>query len=425
MNYSSHDEQNLLPAKSEQDIDQINAVFYGRCPYPWRAFRLDRILDSDFERVMLCQNIGDWSHSMIPRRASIWVAGCGTNQAVITALKFPQSTVVGSDVSRPSLNLCARTAEELSVKNLELREESLNQISYHEQFDYILCTGVIHHNSDPAMTLKRLSRALRPNGILELMVYNRFHRILPSAFQRAIRTLAGPTIDPGSSTEIRLATSLVKNFPIDCQMAAFLRVQTDSRPEELTDSLMQPIEYSYTVQSLCTLAKSCDLEILAPCTNLVDKVRDTTSWNVKFDSTELNQRYYDLDDLQRWQVTNLLLCERSPMLWFYLKRTNPDVRPKSERDVCSEFLEQRFLRSQARSLGHQLDDTGKYRPLPTTNLYPGPCRDTRLSKVLEEANGDIRMRDLLSRHRLSVSFPEVNEIRLRLTTSANPYLQSV
>jgi 2-polyprenyl-3-methyl-5-hydroxy-6-metoxy-1,4-benzoquinol methylase len=426
MNYHlTDDEQNSLQAKSEWDVDQANAVFYGRFPYPWRALRLQRNLDTDFERVMLCQSIGDWSHRIIPRHSNIWVAGCGTNQAIITALKFPESTILASDLSRPSLDLCARTADELSVTNLELREESLNQVSYHEQFDYILCTGVIHHNSDPAMTLNRLSHALRPHGILELMVYNRFHRILPSAFQKAIRILAGSTIDPGSSIEVRLATSLIKKFPGDCQMAAFLRLHADSRPEKVADAMMQPIEHSYTVQTVCALAKSCNLELLAPSLNLIDKARNTTSWNLIFDCDELNKRYYELDDLRRWQVTNLLLCERSPMLWFYLKRIDRDVPPTSERDVCHDFLERRFLKAHARSLCYQLDDTGNYRSVDTTSMYPSPCRDARLRKVVESANGYTSMRDLLLRDGLCVSFPEVNEIRLGLTTPANPYLKSI
>src|SRR5262249_21113199 len=159
------DEQNISSVTATQKVDRMNAEFYGKFPYPWRPFKLDRILDSDFSRKMLCQALGDWTHTIIPQRPEIWVAGCGTNQALITALNFPAARVVGSDISRPSLDLCTSAAQDLSVCNLDLHEESLNDCTYREAFDYILCTGVVHHNAQPAETLRRLARALRPGGV--------------------------------------------------------------------------------------------------------------------------------------------------------------------------------------------------------------------------------------------------------------------
>jgi 2-polyprenyl-3-methyl-5-hydroxy-6-metoxy-1,4-benzoquinol methylase len=79
----------------------------------------------------------------------------------------------------------------LKISNLELRQESLNDIEYKHKFDYIICTGVIHHNASPETALNTLAKALKPTGILELMVYNRYHRIETTAFQKAIRILAG------------------------------------------------------------------------------------------------------------------------------------------------------------------------------------------------------------------------------------------
>src|SRR5689334_7124119 len=99
------DEQNVSLAESGADVDGINAQFYGKYPFPPRAFRLERPLDPDFQRIMLCQDLGDWQHRTLPPRPAIWVAGCGTNQAVITALTFPRATVIGSDVSATSLDV--------------------------------------------------------------------------------------------------------------------------------------------------------------------------------------------------------------------------------------------------------------------------------------------------------------------------------
>jgi hypothetical protein len=102
------DDQNLSLVDQPATIDSVNERFYGQFPFPPRAYRLERSLDPDFQRTFLCQDIGDWTRTSIPARPSIWVAGCGTNQAVITALAFPNGRVVGSDVSPSSVDLASR-----------------------------------------------------------------------------------------------------------------------------------------------------------------------------------------------------------------------------------------------------------------------------------------------------------------------------
>ena len=160
------DEENRVLAESQDSVDGLLAKFYRRFPWPWQPIKFDYLEDTDFGMNMLNQDIGDYSHSTVPRNAKIWVAGCGTNQALHTALKFPNASVIGSDLSSKSLELCAKNAKELGVTNLEVREESLNHVPYYEEFDYVISTGVIHHNADPKVTLDKLSAALKPGGIM-------------------------------------------------------------------------------------------------------------------------------------------------------------------------------------------------------------------------------------------------------------------
>ena len=142
-------DDNFLQVEASNSVDQLNARFYGNFPYPWPPMKFVTLTDPYFETTMLNQNLGYWEDSVIPKNPKIWVAGCGTNQAVITALKFPEATVLGSDISTKSLDICSNTSTKLGISNLELKEESLNKITYKEKFDYIISTGVIHHNANP------------------------------------------------------------------------------------------------------------------------------------------------------------------------------------------------------------------------------------------------------------------------------------
>jgi SAM-dependent methyltransferase len=419
------DEDNIVLARSADDVDELNAQFYGRFPYPWRPAQFHYLLDPDFETVMLNQDVGDWQHRTIPRQPQIWVAGCGTNQAIFTALKFPKAAVIGSDLSVQSLELAARSARELQLTNLELRNESINQVDYVEQFDYVICTGVIHHNAQPQAVLKKLAGALKPTGILELMVYNHYHRIITTAFQKAIRTLSGNKSASGFELELTLVQRMIESFPVQNAVSALLHEHQGSPEAALADDLLQPVEQSYTVESLNCLANDCDLEILMPCINQFDRARRTFSWNMEFNDA-LVQEYLDvLPDISRWQAANLLLLDKSPLLWFYLQRSDSGRARKSEREICEEFLDTTFIRSTTRQGRYILGADGVYEPLSGTVEFPRTPSNQLLRRIVELADGITSMRQICRRLDIEPAFQKVNQARIELTTSTSPYLRAV
>ena len=419
------DDENLVLATAADDVDALNAQFYGRFPYPWRPAEFRYLLDPDFETVMLNQEIGDWEHRVVPRHPKIWVAGCGTNQAVFTALRFPNATIIGSDLSVQSLELATRSAQELKLANLELRNESLNQVSYAEQFDYVICTGVIHHNAQPPAVLEKLVRAMKPTGILELMVYNRYHRVMTTAFQKAIRILSGNTSASGFESEMTLAQRMMENFPAQNMMSVMLHGHRGSPEAALADSLLQPVEHSYTVESLDSMAASCGLEIVMPCINVYDKASKSYAWNMEFGDALVQEHFDALPDISRWQVANLLLLEKSPGIWFYLQRRDSGRERKTEQQVCEEFLNARFVRAATQQGRYVQGTDGTYELWPQTTPFPRPHPDPLMRKIIEAADGAISMREIFQRLDIEPTFQKVNASRLELTTAASPYLRAV
>ena len=319
MSAPATEQYQFVVTESADAVDKLNALFYGRFPYPWLPGKFDYLADPDFETVMINQSLGYWDRSAIPENPRIWVAGCGTNQAIFTALKFPKATIIGSDVSEQSLALCGESARQLGISNLELKKESINHVTYRDEFDYVICTGVIHHNADPAATLAKLAPALKENGILELMVYNRFHWIVPIAFQQAVSILADANRKAGFETELSITRTLVNELPRDTLVGMVVSGFKDAHESLLADGLIQPMLHSYTVELVDQMAASCDLEILVPYISQFDKAALKLSWNMEFKDPAVKEAYHALPDLRRWQVTNLLQLEKSPMLWFYLQ----------------------------------------------------------------------------------------------------------
>jgi 2-polyprenyl-3-methyl-5-hydroxy-6-metoxy-1,4-benzoquinol methylase len=416
------DEYNNCFAKDTDSVDAINEKFYGRFQFPQAPASFYASADPYFETIMLNQSVGSWNHSALPRKPKIWVAGCGTNQGIFTALRFPDATIVASDLSEPSLAKSAKIAQQLKVAHIEFRHESINNVPYRDEFDYVICTGVIHHNADPQVPLSKLAMALKPTGILELMVYNRYQRILTTAFQKAIRTLlTGADFDQ----ELQMARKVIGAIKVDSTMVRGLKLRLKDRSEvEFADSFLQPVEYSFTVESLESLCASCGLELIAPCINQFDSANGTFSWNLEFDDPEVSALYDSLSDANRWKISNHLMMEKSPMLWFYLQRSDSERPKKSEKEICQEFLEHSFVRSYTEQKHYFRTSEGCYVPSSRRRDYPGSHPDTLCNKILTEiaSHPNLTIRNIFERKGIKCSFSTVNSLRLCLTTNEFPYL---
>ncbi|HXQ35448.1 MAG TPA: class I SAM-dependent methyltransferase, partial [Anaerolineales bacterium] len=418
------DDNNLMLVESIASVDKLNAEFYGLFPYPWRAVKFDYLQDPFLETMLLNQDVGMWQHDRFPEKLAIWVAGCGTNQAVFTALRFPQARVMASDVSAVSLDICAGTAKQLGISNLELKQESINGVEYQNEFDYIISTGVIHHNADPQATLDKIAAALKPSGVLELMVYNRFHWTIPAAFQKATRILGRDGTALSFESDLELAKEIIGELSQETLIGVISKYR-DYSDAMLADELLQPVLHSYTVESLADMAASCGLEIILPCLNQFDKAERKISWNMEFQSARLREIYDSLPDLRRWQVTNLLLREKSPQLWFYLQHKNSTPERKSEKQVCEEFLDATFARAMTTQRGFIQGQDGNYRLLSKSISFPVLPPDPSVKKIFDAVDGRRPMKEIFTELNLETTFAAVNKARIMLATSAFPYLKVV
>jgi 2-polyprenyl-3-methyl-5-hydroxy-6-metoxy-1,4-benzoquinol methylase len=419
------DDENLILATSVDSVDALLAKFYGRFPLPWEAIKFEYVEDQEFEREMINQDLGDWNHQRIGKEPQVWIGGCGTNQALQTALRFRGGSVIGSDVSGKSLEICARNAQALQVTNLELREESINQATYKEQFDYVISTGVIHHNANPQGTLERLAQALKPEGVLELMVYNRFHRLVTSSFQKAIRIFGGERGSVDFDGDLLLARKIINSVAVNDVLKTTAVRFAGWDESDLADLVAQPVEHSYTVESLEEMAASCGLELIAPCLSMFVKAIGSFFWNLTFADEELQEQYDALPDSRRWQITNLLMHEHSPALWFYFQRKDAQHPKKPEKQICEEFLSTRFARTNAIQRSYLRSEDGQYRLSPSRVSYPLAAPHPLLRHVHDAVDGKKTMREVLSLLGIDATFDVVNRIRIMLTTSAFPYLRAL
>jgi len=184
----------------------------------------------------------------------VLVAGCGTSQAARHALRRPDSSVVGIDVSAASISHTEALKRKQGLANLELARLPVERAGeLGRSFDLIICTGVLHHLPDPAEGLAALRGVLAPRGAIHLMVYGTYGRAGVAMLQEYCRRLGVGTTDQ----EIRDLALTLTALPRSHPLARLLAESPDfQRKDALADALLNPQERTFSVPQLLDLIES-------------------------------------------------------------------------------------------------------------------------------------------------------------------------
>jgi SAM-dependent methyltransferase len=189
---------------------------------------------------------------------AILVAGCGTSQAARHALMEPDARVTAIDISETSLRHTRDLQQKHGLRNLHLHRLAIERTQeLGETFDEIVCTGVLHHLSDPDAGLRSLRAVLAVNGAMHIMVYAPYGRAGVTMMQDYCRLLGiGP-----HDQELRDLGATLQALPSDHPIAGVLRRAKDfSRPDALADALLNPRDRAYSVPQVYDWLERCGLK---------------------------------------------------------------------------------------------------------------------------------------------------------------------
>ena len=167
----------LAPQAGPARADEVRA-FYENHPYPAPIENLDRhreLYRNPDRRRALALLL--WPMEKPRENREILVAGCGTSQAAIHALREPDTRVTAIDISETGLRHTRDLQQKYGLRNLDLYRLAIEDVGELGQiFDQIVCTGVLHHLPDPDTGLRALRNVLTPDGAMHLMVYATYGR---------------------------------------------------------------------------------------------------------------------------------------------------------------------------------------------------------------------------------------------------------
>jgi SAM-dependent methyltransferase len=222
--------------------------FYERHPYPPPVDDLDAYRRAWDDPRRCADSHCFWPDEPCRDDRSILVAGCGTTQAAHYAVRWPRARVVGIDVSASSIAFTQELKRKHSLDNLEVRQLAVEQAhALDETFEYIVCTGVLHHLPDPDAGLCALHDILAPQGAMHVMVYAPYGRAGVYMLQEYCRRLR-----IGWTTEaIRDLAASLKALPPDHPIVPLLRSSPDfATTAGLADALLHPNDRAYSVPQL-------------------------------------------------------------------------------------------------------------------------------------------------------------------------------
>jgi SAM-dependent methyltransferase len=232
--------------------------FYTSHPYPPPLQNLDRarILWQD-ENVHRAEYHLLWPYKEYRPDLNVLVAGCGTWQSAKFALCHPAARVTGIDVSPTSLKYTEALRRKYNLTNLETRQLPIeNAVNLDQEFDLIVCTGVLHHLVDPDAGLRALRSVLRADGAMYLMVYAPYGRTGIHILQEYCLKLGIGT----SKQEIDDLTAVLKTLPQHHPLLSTVRGSRESLDAEaLTDALLNPRDKTYSVPELFDFVERNDL----------------------------------------------------------------------------------------------------------------------------------------------------------------------
>lgn len=175
-------------------VTRAVAEQYEAWPYPqWTrvTWPRPRPLAEDLKSIVPDESVS------VPDEPQILVAGCGSGrEAALLAARYPDAKITAIDLSQSSLDYAAAHCSAAGLTAIEFVKLDLHRVGeLGRTFDFIVCSGVLHHLPEPETGWKALTAVLAPRGVLRVMVYSRLARLNVRRAQTLLGELVQRPVD--------------------------------------------------------------------------------------------------------------------------------------------------------------------------------------------------------------------------------------
>jgi SAM-dependent methyltransferase len=344
--------QNLGASMQDRVRDQ-----YEQYPYPKRSLEEDVALLKSFsplESLAVVSHNGFGGRLDRRRPLRILVAGGGTGDATLLlgrdlAERRVGGEIVYVDLSSASMQIAKHRAERAGLTNIRFVRGSYLELDAMGLggFDYINCSGSLHHLDNPNEGARALSLALSDDGVLGAMVYGKYGRTGVYAAQQLLSTLAG---DLSLADQLPIARGVLSQLPASnwLNKNSGLRFGNHLSDAEIVDRFLHVQDRAYTITEVQKLMAQASLRMVDVVPSLLYRPEDYLA------DPNARSRMSALSQVQRWQLAEWLTGTLSRHSWFAVRTSNP-VKPM----VLCETAVPQFLGGTGGDLARQIRSTGQ------------------------------------------------------------------
>ena len=238
-------------------LPQVRAQ-YEALPYPPRnpADESKRLIRTWLDSLPMINHHGFAGGQSFGQGFRVLVAGGGTGDGTIflaEQLRNTDAQIVHLDFSEASLSIAQQRAQQRGLNNIQWLHRSLLDLPILglAPFDYINCSGVLHHLADPDAGLRALLSVLADDGVLGLMVYARIGRIGVYQLQQALRLMHRDGAHD-LATQIAHTKDLLAHLPRSNWFVRAQELHHDHKMGDagLYDLLLHSTDRAYSVDEL-------------------------------------------------------------------------------------------------------------------------------------------------------------------------------
>ena len=196
----------------------------------------------------------------------VLVPGGGTGDCttyLAEQLRDTPAEIVYLDMTKASMEMAKARAEVRGLTNITWIHDSILNLPEMDigLFDYITCTGVLHHLSDPQAGLDALKSVLHPEGSIFLMLYGQYGRTGIYQMQELLRRIHVNEED--LQKKVNNTKSILKTLPT----GNWFNFNANDWASELQtdigiyDLLLHPQDRAYTVPELYDYVEKSGLKL--------------------------------------------------------------------------------------------------------------------------------------------------------------------
>lgn len=242
---------------------------YEQFPYPPRdpADERHRLLEAQIDRLPLI-NFYCFRGQAGFAGARVLVAGGGTGDATIylaEQLLQVNGEVVYVDISESSMQVAKRRADIRKLNNIRWIHGSILSLDPETigLFDYISCTGVLHHLADPSAGLKCLKSVLKPSGAMGILIYAKYGRTGVYQLQKLMRLINRDETDmPHKIANTRRVLQELPQSNWFRHNEEFLSDHKNLGDSGLVDLLLPEQDVAYSIEEVHALLAQAGLHLV-------------------------------------------------------------------------------------------------------------------------------------------------------------------